>query len=80
MIENYFSFCLDFFSWIWSRVLPEGLFDTFAVRIGVMIPALAIFILAVAVYIDMDMGTSPFDSIPAIIVKRVPKVPNLKRR
>ena len=69
------GYSIDFFSWVWSKVLPEGLFDTLAVRIGVMIPALIIFVLAVAVYIDMDMGTSPFDAIPSIVAKKMPKVP-----
>ena len=76
-IANMFlvGYSIDFFSWIWSMVLPKGLFDILAVRIAVMVPALAVFILVVAVYIDMDMGTSPFDAIPAIIAKRLPKVP-----
>lgn len=76
-IANMFlvGYSVDFFSWVWSRVVPEGLFDNMAVRIGVMIPALLLFILAAAVYIDMDMGTSPFDAIPSIIAKKVPKLP-----
>ncbi len=69
------GYSVDFFSWIWSRVLPEGLFDSLGVRVAVLFPALLVFILAVAVYIDMDMGTSPYDALPAIISGKLPKVP-----
>lgn len=69
------GYSIDFFSWIWGMVLPEGLFERITVRIAVLIPALALFIIAVAVYIVMDMGTSPFDAIPMIISGRLPKVP-----
>jgi len=76
-IANIFlvGYSVDFFSWIWSRVLPEGLFDSLGVRILVLIPALIIFVLAVGVYIDMDMGTSPYDALPSIISNWLPKIP-----
>jgi uncharacterized membrane protein YczE len=51
------------------------LFDNFGVRIAVLLPALIVFILAAAVYIVMDMGTSPYDAIPSIIAKWLPKIP-----
>lgn len=69
------GYAIDFFSWIWAKVLPEGLFDSWIVRGVVLVPALIVFVFAVAVYIDMNMGTSPYDAIPMIIAKRVPKVP-----
>ena len=69
------GYSIDFFSWIWSMVLPEGLFESWAVRIVVLIPALIIFIIAAAVYMDMDMGTAPYDAISMIISKWLPKVP-----
>jgi uncharacterized membrane protein YczE len=63
------GYSVDFFSWLWSRVLPEGLFTSWTVRICVLIPALAVFILAVAVYIDVQLGTSPYDAIPDILYR-----------
>jgi uncharacterized membrane protein YczE len=63
------GYSTDFFSWIWSRVLPEGAFDSMAVRIAVLIPALVIFVFAVAIYIDMQLGTSPYDAIPDIVYR-----------
>ena len=75
-IANMFlvGYSIDFFSWIWSMVLPEGLFDSMAVKVGVLIPALIVFIFAVAVYIDMQMGTSPYDAIPGVIKQHFPKL------
>ena len=69
------GYAIDFFSWMWSRILPEGAFSSWGVRIGVLIPALVIFTLAAAVYMDMDMGTAPYDAIPFIVSKYLPKVP-----
>lgn len=68
------GYSVDFFSWIWSRVLPADLFTSWAVRIAVLIPALIIFIIAAAVYMDVDMGTAPYDAIPFIISQHFPNV------
>ena len=69
------GYTIDFFMWIWNQILPEGLFDSWIVKVAVLIPALAFFVFAVAVYIDMNMGTAPYDAIPMIVAKRLPKVP-----
>ena len=69
------GYSIDFFMWIWGQVLPEGLFDSWIVKVAVMIPALVIFVFAVAVYVDMNMGTSPYDAMPMIVSQRLPKVP-----
>ncbi len=69
------GYSIDFFSWLWAKILPAGLFDSWAVRIGVLIPALVIFVLAAAVYMDVNMGTAPYDAIPVIISKKIPGVP-----
>lgn len=69
------GYSVDFFSWLWKMVLPADLFDSWAVRIGVLIPALVIFVLAAAVYMDVNMGTAPYDAIPVIISKKVPHIP-----
>ena len=69
------GYAIDFFSWIWAQILPAGLFDSWMVKGVVLVPALVVFVFAVAVYIDMNMGTSPYDAIPMIIAKRLPKIP-----
>lgn len=70
-IANMFlvGYSLDFFSGVWARVLPTGFFDSMPVRIAVLIPALAVFIFAVAVYIDVELGTAPYDAIPFMLDK-----------
>ena len=69
------GYSIDFFSWIWAQIVPAGLFDSWVVKILVLVPALVVFVFAVAVYVDMNMGTAPYDAVPMIIAKRLPKVP-----
>ena len=69
------GYSIDFFMWIWERILPEGLFDAWTIKAMAAVPALIIFVFAVAVYIDMNMGTSPYDAMPMIIAKRLPRIP-----
>jgi uncharacterized membrane protein YczE len=64
---------------------PSSLFsaqDQAAIRaqlkkrlILVLIPALAIFVVSAAVYMDVKLGTAPYDAIAFIIAKWMPKVP-----
>ena len=68
-------FLIDFFTWIWNRVLPADFFTTLPVRIAVLIPSVILFILTAALYMDVDMGTAPYDAIPIIISGHLPKVP-----
>jgi uncharacterized membrane protein YczE len=76
-IANMFlvGYSIDFFSWLWGKILPNGLFDSWFVRIAVLIPALILFVLSVAIYMNMDMGTAPYDAVPYIISSHLPKVP-----
>lgn len=69
------GYSVDFFSWVWDRMLPAGFFDSMGVRMGVLFPALALFVFAAAVYMAVDMGTSPYDAIPFIIARHVKKLP-----
>ena len=69
------GYSLDFFSWVWSKVLPDGLFDSMIVRILVLIPALIFFIISAAVYMDVKLGTAPYDSIPFIFARWFKNIP-----
>ena len=69
------GYFVDFFTWIWNRVLPADFFTTLPVRIAVLIPSVILFILTAALYMDVDMGTAPYDAIPIIISGHLPKVP-----
>ena len=67
---------VDFFSWIWSKVFPAGLFDTMGNRVALMIPALIVFIISAAVYMNAGLGTSPCDAISFIVKDRwLKKIP-----
>ena len=69
------GYFVDFFTWIWNRVLPADFFTTLPVRSAVLIPSVILFILTAALYMDVDMGTAPYDAIPIIISGHLPKVP-----
>ena len=51
-----------------------GFFTSMGVRIAVLIPALILFILAASFYMDVDMGTAPYDAVSFIISTHLPNV------
>lgn len=61
------GYSLDFFSYLWSKLLPANLFDSIVLRIVVLLIALTVFIFAAAVYMDVKLGTAPYDAIPFMI-------------
>ena len=65
------GYICDFFTWIWGMVLPADLFATLFARILIAIPALGIFVLAAAVYMDMGLGMAPYDALPFIVHKAI---------
>lgn len=69
----------DFFSWVntgWMEHFGlENMFDSMAVRIAVMIPALFIFVVAASAYMAAQLGTSPYDAISFLLSKLITKVP-----
>lgn len=67
------GYSCDFFSWIRDMILPTDFFALLWVRIAVAVPALIVFVIAAAVYIDMGLGTSPYDALPFILHKRMSK-------
>ena len=69
------GYSIDFFSWVWRRVLPLEIFGQLYVRLLVMVPALCLFIVSAAVYMDIEMGSSPYDAIPFIIYDHFKKIP-----
>lgn len=61
------GYSADFCTFILNQVIhiPQEL--SLAARIGVLIPALVIFVIAAACYMQSGHGTSPYDAIPFII-------------
>ena len=68
------GYSFDFFSWINGMILPTDFFEPMLNRILITIPALGIFVIAVAVYIAIQQGTSPYDAMPYIIDKKLTTV------
>lgn len=69
------GYAVDFFSAIWALVLPDGVPDSLAVRLAIMVPALTVFVVAAAVYMDVELGTAPYDAIPLIVDKHQKRIP-----
>lgn len=70
------GYSLDFFSWLWAKFGFPAYFEaSFLLRALVLLPALIVFIFAASVYMDVELGTSPYDAISFIVAKYLPKVP-----
>lgn len=69
------GYSLDFFSWLWRQIGIDIYFTSNAVRYTVFAPALILFIIAAAVYMDVELGTAPYDAISFIVSKYLPKIP-----
>lgn len=64
----------DFFGWIWDTVLPVGFFEPVAVRYGLLVPVLIVFILGASTYLTAGLGSSPYDAMPFIISHKCKKL------
>lgn len=68
------GYSMDFFSWLWGKLLPDGFFASMAVRLIVLVLALAIFLVMIAIYLNMDLGTAPYDAIPMMFANYHKKI------
>ena len=64
----------DFFKPIVEWLLP-GESHSLPVRGGVFVPVMALFLVAVAFYLVVDLGASPYDALPQVIAAKLPKIP-----
>jgi uncharacterized membrane protein YczE len=68
------GYSADFTSWIISLIFGRDFkIESLPVAIAVMVPALAIFVVAAAVYMNSDTGTSPYDAFSFHIHKTLEK-------
>lgn len=67
----FIGYTVDFFSWVWRQILPGDFFESTRIKIAVFVPALLVFVFAAAVYMDMDMGTAPYDAVPVMISEKL---------
>lgn len=59
----------DFFKPLVERLLP-GELDSLLVRGAVFVPTMAVFLVTVAFYMVVELGTAPYDAVPQIIARR----------
>ncbi len=68
------GYSYDFFAWLNGLWLPKGFFDSMLHRVLVAVPILVLFIVAVSVYVALQVGTSPYDAMPYLLHKLYNKV------
>ena len=61
----------DFFCWVWRKIIPASAFTEPVSRWAIFMVALILFLISVAVYINQDMGVSPYDGLPIIITEKL---------
>ncbi|MDO4739036.1 MAG: hypothetical protein Q4A66_00065 [Eubacteriales bacterium] len=66
------GYSADLVSWLIDRIHPLA-GETLAVRLIVFCPTMLVFLLAVALYMVVDMGVAPYDAIPQVISARIKK-------
>lgn len=73
------GYSADFFSYIWREIvrIPEGL--SFGARIGILIPAMALFVFSAAVYMNSGLGTAPYDALPFLIHQKLTATNRLEK-
>lgn len=67
------GYAKDFFEWLFSEVfvIPGTFFEPMLNRCLVLLPGLIWFVFFAAVYMAVDLGTSPYDAVPNILSRRV---------
>ncbi len=75
------GYYVDFFDWLWLKVIPASAFTDTISRWGIFLPSLLLFVISAAVYINCDMGVAPYDAIPKYLTDKVsgrfPKFPKM---
>lgn len=69
------GYSLDFFSFVWQKTGIADYFVSPMVRYIVFPFALLFFVFVAALYMDVELGTSPYDAMPFIISKKMTKIP-----
>lgn len=69
------GYAADFFGYLFRKTPMIEWVDTFYLRIIIMIIGLIIFTLSAAMYMSLEMGTSPYDAVPFLIADKLKKIP-----
>ena len=70
------GYAADFTGWVLKTVgiLPELEQMSSAMAVGIMIPALVVFLVAAALYMNCGLGTAPYDAISFLVHKKLEKI------
>lgn len=74
----FIGYTADFSCWLWKITGFHALItnpEYLALRIAVFIAALAFFVITAAVYMNCDMGLSPYDAAIKIISQKISTIP-----
>lgn len=72
------GYTADFFTWIWRNIGLHAIIinpEYFNIRLIVFILALIFFVITAAIYMNSDMGLSPYDAAIKIITQKFNKIP-----
>lgn len=68
------GYTADFFSSIWNRFSVFAQPLSLGMRILILIPSLALFVVTAAVYMTAELGTAPYDALPLLISQKIKKI------
>lgn len=69
------GYIIDLCGWIWDKIIPASWFTTMPAKLILFIIAITGFLIAVALYINADLGLAPVDAPPVIISRKFKKIP-----
>lgn len=70
----FIGYIADFGTFVLDSFIPKQAWSVPIVRFGSLIPAMPVFVLGAALYMAVNLGMSPFDALPFVISKWLPKV------
>ena len=68
------GYFVDFFNWIFNSIHPLGS-ETLLVKTVIFIVTMVVFLIDVAFYTVVDMGTAPYDALPIVLADKQKKIP-----
>ncbi len=69
------GYTVDLCTWIWKRIGFVDLLSKQSWNVTMMLVGLAVFVISAATYMSAGTGTSPYDALPLMIQKRIPRIP-----
>jgi uncharacterized membrane protein YczE len=61
------GYACDLMTWLREKFWGNVVFDSLATKLPAMVVFLVVFVFVAAVYMTVELGTSPYDAIPTII-------------